>query len=128
MSLSRWVAQADAALRSGCEGRESEMRSVFDDLNEKLRGAQELDGASEAERSADLRQQLETTRRQARWYEAEWHKARRRSEVLRTRLAIRDAKPERSGTGHRAEIRNSFMIKQKISLMRILWDKVTKIR
>ena len=84
--LPLWVEQADVALRAGGDGREAEMRAIFDRLASTLAAAQELYGVSDAERSTDLRQQLAALRRQARWYEIEWQKARRRAAKLHGRL------------------------------------------
>ena len=109
--LPPWVEQADAALQSGQAGRETEMRAVFDRLGESLDAAHQLYDRSDAERSADLRQQLETARRQARWYEAEWHKARRRSEALGKRLDEKSAKRKPA---------NSQIIKNDIDISKMI--------
>ncbi len=85
--LPLWLEQADAALRLGRADGDTGVHAVFDHLAESLAAAQALYGATDAERSTDLRRQLEATRRQARWYEGEWHKARRRSAKLQTKLA-----------------------------------------
>ena len=97
--LPPWVAQADAAVLLGRADRESEMRAVFDHLAVSLAAAQALFGATDAERDADLRQQLEATRRQARWYEAEWHKARRRAEALQGKLAAKESERKKVKLG-----------------------------
>ncbi len=86
--LPLWVEQADAALQLGRAGRETEIREVFNRLGDSLDAAQRLYNLSDAERATDLRRQLEMARRQARWYEAEWHKARRRTE----KISKKDAK------------------------------------
>ena len=118
-SLPPWVEQADAALGSGRAGGEAEMRAVFDRIGDALAAAQALYGSTDAERAADLRQQLAATRRQARWYEAEWHKARRRAEAAHAKLAAKTAKraplPTPCVTIDTSE---SKMINNKISLLR----------
>ena len=134
--LPLWVQQADAALELGRTGQEAEIRMVFDRLADSLAAAATLYGATEAERSADLRHQLETTRRQARWYEAEWHKARRRTQST-------NAKKNRTQTSSAAPISHyinnekyiSNMIIHNISFMRIMgaflggrWKKFTNFR
>ena len=117
--LPLWVGQASDAFQLGQAGRETEMRAVFDRISESLATAQNLYGASDAERSTDLRQQLETTRRQARWYEAEWHKACRRSEALQSKLTVRLARPM---TGQprciNTDISTSKLRNKKISSLR----------
>ncbi len=134
--LPPWVEQADAALQLGQAGEETEMREIFDRLAGSLEAAQMLYGLSDTERSADLRQQLETTRRQARWYEAEWHKARRRSEAILKKQAAR-LEPERPLDSQIINHDNnkSFMINNKLLFMRMLGDcfgsclkKITNIR
>ncbi len=127
--LPPWVAQADAALVLGQAGRESEMRGVFDQLGDSLAAAQSLFGATDVERAADLRQQLEATRRQARWYEAEWHKARRRTETIQGKLSAKDARHKPPITGQvTSDINKSILIKDKISPMRILSSCLNKYR
>ena len=121
-SLPRWVAQADAALRTGQEGREAEMHETLDRLDDMLAAAGELYGRSDVEREADLHQQLAATRRQARWYEAEWHKARRRAESIQRKLPIKPAvAPEPEGGIINIESNKSNTIINKISFMRNLW-------
>ncbi len=119
--LPPWVEQADAALLSGQAGREAEMRTVFDHLGESLDAAHQLYDHTEAERAADLRQQLEMTRRQARWYEAEWHKARRRSEMLRQKVG-KGSTQRKSTVSHfvNIDIYKPNMRKRIISFMRII--------
>ncbi len=120
--LPPWVEQADAALQAGLAGRAAEMRAVFDRLGEWLDAAHQLYDRTEAERSSDLRQQLETTRRQARWYEAEWHKARRRSTSLQNKLVTKSSKRGEANPcgiendNNISKLRNTF-----ISIMRIPW-------
>ena len=88
-----WVKSVDDAFRAGLAGREDEMRSGFDTVREFLQAATPLYSSAKADDDNDLRGQLEAVRRQARWYEAEWQKARARAESTRAKLdAMRQSK------------------------------------
>ena len=90
-----WVEEADAALRLGIAGREEEMRAGLDRLAGHLGAAESLYAPAPAEARDDLRRQLEASRRQAVWYEAEWQKARGHAEDARAKLRAKREEIER---------------------------------
>jgi hypothetical protein len=79
-----WVDELDTALRRERRtGRE--LFALADRLAEQAEAAQSLYGCAR-ERAGDLALQLAAVQQQARWYEAEWQKARRRWEEDHARL------------------------------------------
>ena len=94
-ALPLWVEEADAALRQGLTGQEGEMRAGLDRITGHLRAAEALYAPAPAETTADLRHQLDDSRRQAAWYEAEWQKARARAEDAHAKLLAKRQENER---------------------------------
>ena len=84
--LPAWVQRADAAIQAGQRGDEIGMRSELDEISRQLSTEEIFLIRTPAEETTDLGRQLAMIRRQARWYEAEWQKARARAEVLLGRL------------------------------------------
>ena len=79
-----WVDEADAALRR--ERRtEPELFVALDRIAAQLEAAQSLYGGAR-DQANDAARRIAALEQQARWYEAEWQKARRRVEAAREQL------------------------------------------
>ena len=86
------VAEADRALRLGLGGDEAGMRAELDGLAERAGTEGPIFDRAPSDEIGDLRRQLEASRKQARWYESEWQKARTRTDKLKEKLATRNSK------------------------------------
>lgn len=93
LPLPSWIEEADAALKSGLAGHEPEMRSALDALAARLRTCEPFLAQVATPVPGDLVRQLAATRKQARWYEEEWGKARARVARLEARF---DAERQRA--------------------------------
>ena len=85
VEVSPWIGAADAALLAGAAGREGDMRNTLDQLARRLGAAEPLLTRAVSAETTDLLRQLEASRVQARWYEAEWRKESARVERLKAR-------------------------------------------
>ena len=87
--LPTWVREADDALLAGIAGHEETMRLRLDSVVADLAAAESLYAPAERAAADDFRLQIEAVRKQAAWYEEEWHKARGRVADLADRLAAK---------------------------------------
>ena len=90
--VSPWIETADAALLAGAAGREEDMRNTLDQLVRQLGAAEPLLMRAVSTETTDLLRQLEASRVQARWYEAEWRKVMARIERLTARQRERESR------------------------------------
>ena len=92
--LPSWVKAADEAILEGGLGDERAMRLELDEVARQLSTGEFLLLPRTEGVIADLRQQLQMSRKQARWYEAEWQKARARAEDFKLRMeGLKSSKP-----------------------------------
>ncbi len=89
--LPLWVGVTDAALQLGLAGRETEMRATLDGVAAQLAACEPFLRSATPD-PGDLAQQLAASRKQARWYEAEWRKAQARIDTIQTRLDAKSSK------------------------------------
>jgi hypothetical protein len=105
-----WVEEVDAVTRTG-RPDEAQMRAVLDRVYEAVRAGQALFGAGSGN-AEDLAGELAALRTQAQWYEAEWQKARRRTEGWKERL-------ERKADDNRKLQNRILILEESIAKMRI---------
>ena len=87
-----WIARAEDALLQGQRGDDARMRTELDLISQELSAGQALLLRAPAEELKDVARQLEMSRRQARWYEEEWQKARAKAEKLKSKLEAAQGK------------------------------------
>jgi chromosome segregation ATPase len=108
--LPLWVEETDAALRRERKTGAA-LFAVLDRVAAQAEAAQALYGGAR-EQTNDLTRQLTALREQARWYEAEWQKARQRWRASRVELEKRD----KQASEHHSRI---LKLEHTISYMRL---------
>ena len=83
------VAEAEHALMLGLAGNDPAMFSELDRLDRQSSESETMPDQPPLEVIRDLQRQLEASRKQARWYEAEWQKSNARAVVYKEKTQVK---------------------------------------